>query len=424
LFVFGSYFWFSNEKLVQKLSIHHSRDSPLKQWSESRVLAMKGLLRLLRSCARIIVMQAWFLDVWERQLQLCVDSILSSVSTLEQATSGVDLFFGLLQLTSDGLGDMTDELGSLAGIEGAEKKKLELWSRCLKFLPTISQCTTRYCDLVVVMCQKLLKLYKVKKDAEFRYSENLQLLIWSIVAVARPLRQISRNERYSSDLQINRSILELIRAISTNDRNTMGVFLSSLMEITLTLKSLTVKSSKLAESVEVSCVSPNLRTEVRTLLWELFNNRSEDHKERSMLSNSLAIDILCKQFLSTLCRSQLGVLGSRVREEMLKWALLPAQAVLLDNITVIPASTVRCRTILLFIFHHDLVSLFNDSLEMANKSWDLNNASSDSESRLVLSLAFLFAPWSDDELSHSDMTSEVTTKEFRSLLANTVRNDR
>ncbi len=40
--------------------IHHSRDTAHKQWSETRVLALRGLSRVLRTCTKYLLLEQWF----------------------------------------------------------------------------------------------------------------------------------------------------------------------------------------------------------------------------------------------------------------------------------------------------------------------------------------------------------------------------
>ena len=107
---------FSDSRLVQ----HHSRDSAHKQWSETRVLTLQGLGRLLRAATASPAAQGltplqdaqggegettrgggdWFGTVWRSTLALGASAVQVGSSEQEVALAGLALLLALLQLCS------------------------------------------------------------------------------------------------------------------------------------------------------------------------------------------------------------------------------------------------------------------------------------------------------------------------------------
>lgn len=42
------------------MAVHHSRDTAHKQWSETRSLALRGLSRVVKTCAKLLLREPWF----------------------------------------------------------------------------------------------------------------------------------------------------------------------------------------------------------------------------------------------------------------------------------------------------------------------------------------------------------------------------
>lgn len=83
-----------------KVIMHHSRDTASKQWSETRVLTMQGIGRLLRAFIKLLKNEPWFQKIWTSILDFARDAtLLGSIGT-EVAFSGIQLLFLMLQLIS------------------------------------------------------------------------------------------------------------------------------------------------------------------------------------------------------------------------------------------------------------------------------------------------------------------------------------
>eukprot|EP01041_Mallomonas_annulata_P004581 gene4581-9106_t len=80
-----------------KMTVHHSRDTAHKQWSETRVLALRGVARLFRACSRLLLGESWFKDTWQAALGVCVRSIHAANGESEVSLAGVDALFAMLK---------------------------------------------------------------------------------------------------------------------------------------------------------------------------------------------------------------------------------------------------------------------------------------------------------------------------------------
>ena len=59
--------------------VHHSRNTVPKQWNETRVLAIQGITRVMRSFFERLRDQQWFRRAWGRMLEMLRDAILHGV---------------------------------------------------------------------------------------------------------------------------------------------------------------------------------------------------------------------------------------------------------------------------------------------------------------------------------------------------------
>ena len=85
-----------------KMTVHHSRDTAHKQWSETRVLALRGLSRVIKICLKTLMTETWFQETWLQALDLCIGAVHSvgQGRDLEVSLAGVDTIFDLLKLVS------------------------------------------------------------------------------------------------------------------------------------------------------------------------------------------------------------------------------------------------------------------------------------------------------------------------------------
>lgn len=401
----------NNPEKISGKALHHSRDSPLKQWSETRVLAIRGLLRLVRSCVKIVMLQNWFIELWNEILCICIAVVFSVVSTLEQSTSSIDLYFGMMSITIESLIDVADISGKIASIEQVERRKQDLWSTCLSYLPSICLCATSYPDLTITMCQKLGKLYSERKDAEFRYSENMKLLCWSIAALSRPIRDSSQNSLgYNNENQLTRSIVELLKLIQINDgnRSVIETYVSSLLEIVLAVQSQLVISSKLDHPLAVLPASESLRNAAAELCHPALPVTAIERTKLGAKRQHF-ISLLSKQFLESVGYSRMGFFSKILRDTLKEQCASLREVRSVDRVVPIIGEDKYCEVVAWgFFFPQQLhvLNLFSDTL--ANENVVEGLQTTDAQIEFSLSVGFMLTPW-PVTLQHVDTDAALRT---------------
>lgn len=79
---------------IGTMVVHHSRNTVPKQWNETRVLAIQGITRVIRSFFRRLIIQPWFSRAWGRMLQMLRHAILRGVFVGEQERKNVQIRHG------------------------------------------------------------------------------------------------------------------------------------------------------------------------------------------------------------------------------------------------------------------------------------------------------------------------------------------
>jgi hypothetical protein len=400
-----------------KSSVHHSRDSPLKQWSETRVLAIRGLLRLVRSCVKVIMLQSWFVDLWNEILSISVGVVFSSVATLEQSGSSIDLYFGMIYITTE---SNVDNICSPSEVERIERRKQELWSSCLSYLPSICLCATSFPDLTISVCQKLAKLYTERKDAEFRYSENMKLLCWSISALSRPVHtSLNKGVGFSNEAQLIRSVLELLKIVQIHDgnRSVMETYISALLEIILAVQSQHVTSSKLTHGQEVMPATETLRKTIREVCFSsLLDNKSE--RSKIGLHKRFFLGLLTRQFLESIGNQRIEFFSYPLREQFQKYCNPSNDARSIDRVIPVLNDNNNADISHWYFFfssYPSILSLFSEALTIENLQDSLR--STESEIGLSISLALILSPWpSSSNNTHENYAVDALSSEFSSFM--------
>jgi hypothetical protein len=200
------------------MSVHHSRDTAHKQWSETRVIALRGLSRVLRTCTRLLLQESWFQVIWTDALSVCQGALQAACDEQEVSIAALDVVFTMLQIIiqSDPLGPATPVAPadlpvppasnkrvapkaaaapatavpalvlSKDEVEHVEKCKHALWQLTWAAVRNTAFFTCNSVELALAIAQKLKELYKSRIDHEFRYSDNVRVLLEILVALVRP----------------------------------------------------------------------------------------------------------------------------------------------------------------------------------------------------------------------------------------------
>jgi hypothetical protein len=315
-----------------KISIHHSRDTAHKQWSETRVLTLRGMLRLLKTCTRLLITEQWFHEIWIDSILVCDQAILVADFELEVALAGVEVFFGMLTVITDFSNDAevdfslppaplkdnqkgpkstapplstTATAGPAFGLSGKQNKidlgTLELIERNKSKLWNITFAAVQQCalhcyssiDLAISVSNKLLKLYSANRDKEFRYNENIRILLNIIISVSRPvikpvslsspsseissssatvMARSKKNDEWTrkgQQSELKRIIITLFKSIKISDVSSSELYFMAISEIIFACRKALIvpsspPSSSSASSSSASAANPTGITEKST----------------------------------------------------------------------------------------------------------------------------------------------------------------
>eukprot|EP00597_Dinobryon_sp_UTEXLB2267_P010966 CAMPEP_0170099810 /NCGR_PEP_ID=MMETSP0020_2-20130122/1260_1 /TAXON_ID=98059 /ORGANISM="Dinobryon sp., Strain UTEXLB2267" /LENGTH=2023 /DNA_ID=CAMNT_0010322537 /DNA_START=155 /DNA_END=6224 /DNA_ORIENTATION=- len=286
-----------------KMSVHHSRDTAQKQWSETRVLALRGLSRVIRTCTRFLLQEGWFCEVWADSIAVSHRAMHTACEDLEVAVAALDVVFSMLKTVihmdtavgataatssqqdppgkhkagskplpgmsrnhtstvQSGGSKSSSSVGNAAAtpvlskeeFENVEACKETLWQLTWKAVHDAAGFPCPSPELALALSQRVLDFYKARAEREFRYSDNVRVLLEIAVTVARPrlcssavalstLQQplplcqapesdpMSMRHGRASELQLHRSVLELLREVRPADSAALACFVSALAEL-------------------------------------------------------------------------------------------------------------------------------------------------------------------------------------------------
>lgn len=82
-----------------KITMHHSKNTAAKQWSDSYIIALRALSRIMKSCVKTLLNEAWFADAWKKSIAICLNALNSSSSHIrnEVIQVSIDVIFVLLR---------------------------------------------------------------------------------------------------------------------------------------------------------------------------------------------------------------------------------------------------------------------------------------------------------------------------------------
>jgi hypothetical protein len=193
---------------VQRLEMHHSRNTAAKQWNETRVLVLKGSAQILRRYTTRLAEREWFHRAWGRFLKLILDSILLGSAREEVALASVKALQGVTEAVTylgpqvekgrgatagsrvkDGAMVTTAAASSTADLPGADsgdggdsrhhRHKMEtLWEQAWEaFQGTAVIAVDDDCEVTCAIVKSLEALHKICWDHEFAAPVRMTQLI-------------------------------------------------------------------------------------------------------------------------------------------------------------------------------------------------------------------------------------------------------
>jgi hypothetical protein len=168
-----------------KMTVHHSRDTAAKQWSETRSLALRGLSRVIKTCTRLLLKEAWFKEAFLHSIEICKDAVLHGAGDEEVASAAIDVLFNMQKMVSLTTSSYTAATSSTSIIQKMtqdsrqdnkpeetimlESAREDLWYCSWQAVRDIARFDCCSQELPLHICQQLASLYSHSIDGEFRY---------------------------------------------------------------------------------------------------------------------------------------------------------------------------------------------------------------------------------------------------------------
>lgn len=254
-----------------KMTVHHSRDTTFKQWSETRSLALLGLEQILKTCTSFLLSQTWFRDVWVRSLGVCKAAIQDSSHDAEVSQTGVTLLFSMLKM-SQGSKNTKTSSGD------------DLWTYAWNSLKDASTFSSPSSELALQMCQSLSSFYS-ENIADFQNATALKAFLEVVIIISRP-RFDSQNLDDSkigfkkgsvlSAQQLQKAVMSVLKSIQLSSFSSFCHFCSALAEICFSTTAVELFSPLYNELIDLGPCSEKLRVEIGTYLLDVLKTHSFD----------------------------------------------------------------------------------------------------------------------------------------------------
>lgn len=326
-----------------KMTVHHSRDTAQKQWSETQVLALRGLSRVVKTCTKLLLQEDWFQQIWIATSEICKDSLASEAINLEVSTAGLDCMFVMLKIVSMSTTSLSlpqpllstpPNNASTAGSSGVlltESLRAALWTISWKTVQESSYMHVFTQELALHFVKSLASYYSTNTSSnstiasEFRYSDNLRIFLTMLSTLARPkgllLLTVPTNTLPSKPVttQLHRAILEVLKKIESSsscasDYMAFSSLVVALAEITFanqfaTLTSSITNTNDNSSSIVFKPCPVKLREEAGEMLCNLliYHHAEFDraHLNVHLCDNTggSVIDIISAKFIACICSS-------------------------------------------------------------------------------------------------------------------------
>jgi len=166
-----------------KMTVHHSRDTAAKQWSETRSLALRGLSRVIKTCTRLLLKEAWFKEAFLHSIEICKDAVLHGAGDEEVASAAIDVLFNMQKMVSTSSHTAAQSSASIIQKTTQDSRqhnkheetivlesaREDLWYCSWQAVRDIARFDCCSQELPLHICQQLASLYSHSIDGEFRY---------------------------------------------------------------------------------------------------------------------------------------------------------------------------------------------------------------------------------------------------------------
>ena len=243
-------------KRGKKMVLHHSRDTAHKQWSQTRVLALRGLARVVKTCAVQLIQEDWFRTTWATALQLCKKAVEGAAVDQEVALASFEVMFSMLNIMSEksfaaAVASSCSSSGSSGGSQpsgegGGEKHKnsvvqtcrTEMWGLTWTAVKDASKIPHECPDVALAVCQGLLSIYEDDASGEFEFASKAHLrdVCDCLVTLSRPRLLLcgEGSQQKSSgvvDMQLYRLLVGFLKVLQPRDAEAVSIVGSAVVEL-------------------------------------------------------------------------------------------------------------------------------------------------------------------------------------------------
>lgn len=244
-----------------KMTVHHSRDTTFKQWSETRSLALLGLEQVLMTSTRFLLTQPWFQAVWIRSLGVCKAAIQDSSHDAEVSQTGVTLLFSMLKMSQ----------GSKQNTTVTDSHNL--WTFAWNSLKDASTFSSPSSELALQMCQSLSSFY-TENISDFKNASSLKAFLEVLVIISRP-RFFDVQDDFKATLrktaglnaqQLQKAVMLVLKSIQLSSFSSFCHFCSALAEICFSTTVVELFSPLYNELIDLGPCPEKLRLEIGAYL--------------------------------------------------------------------------------------------------------------------------------------------------------------
>ena len=255
-----------------KMTIHHSRDTAHKQWSESRVLALKGLIRVVKICSKNLIHESWFLAVWKNSLQICVRAAQAVGVDKEVSIAGVDTLFAMIKSVSR-TRDRTKSSDDSIVSEESEVIQETLWLAAWTSLNVAANYCIPNAEIPLRIATNLHELYMSHMHHEFKVDNTFNGMLDMIVSLSRPrilindvnsiIHSDGKKQTLSmTEIHLNRTVMKILRQMRPVSIPTFSHYISCLCEISMSSKYAVSSIVNGSDSIILGAVDATLREEI------------------------------------------------------------------------------------------------------------------------------------------------------------------
>lgn len=192
------------------MAVHHSRDTAHKQWSETRTMSLRGLLRVLKATVPLLSMDGRVADVWISGSAICRMIAVASNDEVEVALAGIDVLFSMLKVILDsnaaiqkaGMNTMC------AGIVSAVWQQLAMVARCR---------SNQQREVCSEISSKTCEVYALVKQANFLLEDHADGLLEVVVSLA------VQHIRDTDTAVVGQTVVDLREQQAARDQIRVGV---------------------------------------------------------------------------------------------------------------------------------------------------------------------------------------------------------